>query len=92
MAPDLAQPPADAPLEGRQDAVDNEGARRDAGIGEEARFDADGEADDRAYNPSDLEATRARQQGLGFGARDLARQRDPSRPAPALDEAPEKEV
>lgn len=92
MAFNPVQPPADAPLQGRQGAVDNEGARRDAGIGEEARFDAEGEPDDRVYNPSDLEATRARQQGLGFGARDLARQRDPSRPAPAAGEEQEREV
>ena len=34
-----------------------------------------------AYDPSDLEATRAREQGLGVGERDLQRQRDAQRPA-----------
>ncbi len=32
---------------------------------------------DRTYEPSDIEATRSRQQGLGVGAKDLQRQRDP---------------
>jgi hypothetical protein len=39
--------------------------------------------DDRqnTYDPSELEATLEREQGLGMGARDLQRQRDPGRPA-----------
>lgn len=41
----------------------------------------DGAPDDTTYDPSNLDATRERQQGLGVGARDLERQRDPSRPA-----------
>ncbi len=50
-------------------------------------LDVDAE-DDRPerYDPSDLEATREREQGLGVGERDLQRQRDASRPAPAPDE------
>ena len=50
--------------------------------------DLEGETppDDSFYDPSDSAATRAREQGRGVGARDLARQRDPSRPAPAEDE------
>ena len=31
------------------------------------------------YDPSDVEVTRGRMQGLGVGARDLQRQRDPDR-------------
>jgi hypothetical protein len=34
---------------------------------------------DDTYDPSELEATRERQQGLGMGAKDLQRQRDPTR-------------
>jgi hypothetical protein len=32
-----------------------------------------------AYDPSDIEVNRGRMQGLGVGARDLARQGDPDR-------------
>ena len=39
---------------------------------------ADDVADD-AYDPSDVEVTRGRMQGLGVGARDLERQHDPDR-------------
>ena len=39
------------------------------------------------YEPSAVEATRAREQGLGLGARDLQRQRDPHRPTAPPDEA-----
>jgi hypothetical protein len=38
------------------------------------------------YEPSALEATLARQQGLGMGAKDLARQRDAERLPEAADE------
>jgi hypothetical protein len=39
------------------------------------------------YDPSAVEVSRAREQGLGFGERDLVRQRDPHRPvAPAGEE------
>jgi hypothetical protein len=38
------------------------------------------------YDPSEVEASRAREQGLGFGARDLQRQRDPHRPVPPAGE------
>jgi hypothetical protein len=38
------------------------------------------------YEPSELEATLARQQGLGVGAKDLARQRDAHRLPDAADE------
>jgi hypothetical protein len=52
-----------------------------------AELDIDAEDDKpNAYDPSDLEATRGREQGLGVGARDLARQRDPGSPAAAPDE------
>ena len=48
------------------------------------------DAAESTYDPSELEATRAREQGLGVGARDLARQRDahrlPSAPAEAEDD------
>jgi len=40
--------------------------------------EADDERED-TYDPSELEATLERQQGLGMGARDLQRQRDPTR-------------
>ena len=51
----------------------------------ELDIDAEDDTPDR-YDPSDLEATREREQGLGMGKRDLQRQRDASRPAPAPDE------
>lgn len=41
----------------------------------------DGSPDDTTYDPSEAAASRGREQGLGVGARDIARQRDPSRPA-----------
>ena len=41
----------------------------------------DGAPDDTDYDPSQAQATRGREQGLGVGARDMERQRDPSRPA-----------
>ena len=44
------------------------------------------DAPEGAYEPSELEATLARQQGLGVGAKDLARQRDPHRLPDAEDE------
>ncbi len=47
-----------------------------------AELDIDAEDDkDDVYDPSDLEATRGREQGLGVGERDLQRQRDAHRPA-----------
>lgn len=42
--------------------------------------------EDRRYDPSRVEATREREQGLGMGERDLERQRDPHRPAAPPDE------
>jgi hypothetical protein len=52
-----------------------------------AELDIDAEDDiPTQYDPSDLEATRGREQGLGVGARDLARQKDAGRPQPAADE------
>ena len=51
----------------------------------ELDIDAEDDKED-VYDPSDLEATREREQGLGVGARDLARQKDAHRPAPAADE------
>jgi hypothetical protein len=57
-----------------------------------AELDIDAEDDKKdVYDPSELEATRGREQGLGVGARDLARQRDAARPAPAADEAEDKD-
>ncbi len=44
------------------------------------------DAAESTYDPSDLEVTRGREQGLGVGARDLARQRDPHRRPDAADE------
>jgi hypothetical protein len=44
------------------------------------------DAPDDSYEPSELEATLARQQGLGVGAKDLARQRDAQRLPDAADE------
>lgn len=41
----------------------------------------DGGPDDTTYRPSEVSATRGREQGLGVGARDVDLQRDPSRPA-----------
>jgi hypothetical protein len=43
------------------------------------------------YDPSELEVTRGREQGLGVGARDLARQRDPHRLPEAADEIDDEE-
>ena len=44
------------------------------------------------YEPSELEATLARQQGLGVGAKDLARQRDAQRLPDAADEEEDGET
>ena len=50
-------------------------------------LDIDAEDDKpETYDPSELEATREREQGLGMGERDLQRQRDAHRPAAAPDE------
>jgi hypothetical protein len=46
----------------------------------ELDIDAEGDKPD-AYDPSDLEATLGREQGLGVGAKDLERQRDAQRPS-----------
>ena len=43
---------------------------------------ADDDRPEDRYDPSAVEATREREQGLGMGERDLERQRDPRRPAP----------
>ena len=51
----------------------------------ELDIDAEDDKPD-AYDPSELEATRGREQGLGVGAKDLERQRDAQRPAAAPDE------
>ncbi len=48
--------------------------------------DLDEDAPEDRYEPSGLEATLARQQGLGMGAKDLARQRDAHRRPEAADE------
>ena len=37
------------------------------------------DAPENEYDPSDIEVNRGRMQGLGVGARDLARQGDPDR-------------
>jgi hypothetical protein len=51
----------------------------------ELDIDAEDDKPD-TYDPSELEATRGREQGLGVGARDLKLQKDASRPEPAADE------
>jgi hypothetical protein len=57
-----------------------------------AELDIDAEDDKPdAYDPSALEVTRGREQGLGVGARDLKLQRDVEVPAPAADEDDEEE-
>ncbi len=59
-----------------------------------AELDIDAEDDkDDVYDPSKVEATRGREQGLGMGAKDLARQRDAHRPAapPEEDDLPDGE-
>jgi hypothetical protein len=48
------------------------------------------DAPEGVYEPSELEATLARQQGLGMGAKDLARQRDAHRLPDAADEEDEE--
>ncbi|MEI9889989.1 MAG: hypothetical protein WDN45_04540 [Caulobacteraceae bacterium] len=55
----------------------------------ELDIDAEDDKPD-AYDPSELEATRAREQGLGVGERDLQRQRDAQRPAAPADEEAEE--
>ena len=45
--------------------------------------DDTGGAPDDAYNPTAVEITRGRQQGLGMGAEDLGLQRDATVPAAA---------
>jgi hypothetical protein len=55
-----------------------------------AELDIDAEDDkSNVYDPSEIEATRGREQGLGVGERDLQRQRDAHRPVapPEEDEA-----
>jgi hypothetical protein len=39
--------------------------------------DADRPQEEHNFEPSEVEATRGREQGLGMGARELAAQRDP---------------
>ena len=57
-----------------------------------AELDIDAEDDKKdVYDPSELEATRGREQGLGVGAKDLARQRDPQRLPDAADEVDDAE-
>lgn len=55
------------------------------------KFDWNGDEPETEYDPTSVEVDRARQQGLGMGARDLARQRDPHAPdaAEAEEEAPD---
>jgi hypothetical protein len=48
------------------------------------------DAPEDRYDPSEVEVTRARELGLGMGARDLARQRDPHRLPDAADEDDEE--
>jgi hypothetical protein len=52
--------------------------------------DASEDAPDDRYEPSELEATLGREQGLGMGAKDLARQRDAHRLPDAADEDDEE--
>jgi hypothetical protein len=58
------------------------------------KFEWNGDEPETKYDPSSVEVDRARQQGLGMGARDLARQRDPGEDEPPVtpqtdDEAPD---
>jgi len=51
------------------------------GADDQAQFDGVGETRtyaDETYDPSNVEATRGRMQGLGVGQTDLDRQRDPT--------------
>jgi hypothetical protein len=41
---------------------------------------------DRTFSPTEVEANRAAQQGLGVGQRELDAQRDPGEPAPVEEE------
>lgn len=41
--------------------------------------------EDRTFSPSDVEATRARMQGLGVGQKEMSQQRDPNREEHATD-------
>jgi hypothetical protein len=49
------------------------------------KFEWNGDEPETKYDPSSVEVDRGRQQGLGMGARDLERQRDPG-------DAPDAEV
>jgi hypothetical protein len=71
---------------------DFERAQTDDAPGHEQRsfqtppgVDSDDPPEDR-YDPTPVEATREREQGLGMGERDLQRQRDPRRPSAPPDE------
>lgn len=74
--PDFEQPGAEAP---ESDPREQRSFQAPAGAG------TDDPREDR-YDPSAVEATRERSQGLGMGERDLERQRDPHRPAAPPDE------
>lgn len=56
------------------------------------KFEWNGDAPETKYDPSSVEVDRARQQGLGMGARDLARQRDPNLAPAVEDEESDDEV
>ena len=53
---------------------------------DQPEIDLGGE-DDGAFSTDTVEANHAIERGQGVGARELAAMRDPSRPAPAADEA-----
>ena len=50
------------------------------------RPDVEEDPPEATYDPSTVEVDRGREQGLGMGARDLARQRDPGGRQAAPDE------
>lgn len=61
--------------DGRDDDIVNAG--KTAGVDDPGEQTAEGDAPMDAYDPDPVEVNRARQQGLGVGAADLSRQRDP---------------
>ncbi len=57
-----------------------------------AELDIDAEDDkEDVYDPSKVEATRGREQGLGVGERDLERQRDAHRPVAPVEAEDEED-
>jgi hypothetical protein len=59
---------------------DPRGEREEVVEDEEETLEEGEDAPEDHYEPTAVEATRGREQGLGVGARDLERQRDAHRP------------